>query len=206
MIPPRSEVFARTYEGYLQQIQQIDFLAKADILGLERTNDCLIIPVYDTEYLFSHRGIEQREGQDLSVPLQVIICKYLLTCSQISTPVTNSLLPFRDFKDAAPLVSHFTNNTSRLLETTFTGRLDDLQHRCQEIGGTFQESEVYDISCRFYALPRIPVILNFNDHDEIFPANCSILFQSSAAYYLDMECLSMTGTLLSGLLIQKTVV
>ena len=205
MKPQRSEVFTKTCEGYLHQIQQMDFLAKADMLGLERKNDCLIIPVYNTKYLFSRMGIEKREGEELSVPLQVILYKYLIICSLDVKPVVNKLLPFRDFKDAAPLVSHFTNNTSRLLETTFAGRLDELKCRCCEIGGVVQDSDVYDLSCRFYALPRIPVILNYNDRDEMFPASCSILFQSSAARYLDMECLSMTGTLLSGLLTRKTV-
>jgi hypothetical protein len=200
MIPPRSEVFARTYEGYLQQIRQIDIFAKADILGLERRNSSLVIPVYNTEYIFSHSGIEKSEGQRLSIPVQVILCKYLLTCPLDPAPVAHRLQPFRDFKNAAPLVSHFTNTTSRFLESTFSGRLEELRQRCREIGGEFQASEVYDLSCLFYGLPRIPLLLNYNDRDELFPANCSILFHLSAERYLDMECLSMTGTLLAELL------
>jgi len=52
-------------------------------------------------------------------------------------------------------------------------------------------------------LPRIPVILNFNDSDDLFPATCSILYQESAQHYLDMECLAMTGTLLAGKLLSS---
>lgn len=197
MTLPRSEVFARTYEDYLRQICRIDFLAKADILGLEREDDTLIIPIYNRLYRFDSSGIKSSDEKELSPSLRVMICKYILTCPMVPMAMNNTLQPYREFKDAAPLVSHFATNTSQLLETVFSGKLSTLRERCLEIGGEIQETEVYDLSFRFYAFPRIPVIVNFNDSDELFPAACSILYNSSAANYLDMECLSMTGTLLS---------
>ncbi|MFT5698954.1 MAG: hypothetical protein ACI8ZB_001810 [Desulforhopalus sp.] len=205
MTPARSEVFARTYQEYLCQIRQIDFLAKADILGLEKQDDSLLIPVYNTLYRFDHNGIETTDSKELSPALQVIVCKYILTCPLELKASNSQLQPYREFKDAAPLVTHFTTNTSHLLETVFAGKLPALKERCLEIGGKVQETEVYDLSFLFYAFPRIPVIVNFNDKDELFSAACSILYNSSAANYLDMECLSMTGTLLSGILTHPTV-
>jgi hypothetical protein len=43
--------------------------------------------------------------------------------------------------------------------------------------------------------------VNFNDRDNLFSASCSVLYRSSAVHFLDMECLAMTGTLLTGKLI-----
>lgn len=200
MTTPRSEVFARTYEEYLRQISQIDFLAKANILGLERDNGALIIPVYNRLYKFDSNGITTRDHKELSAALRVMICKYILTCPMEPIAMGNTLQAYREFKDAAPLVSHFVTNTSMLLEATFSGKLLTLRERCLEIGGEIQKTEVYDLSFRFYAFPRIPVLVNFNDSDELFPAACSILYNSSAPNYLDMECLSMTGTLLAAIL------
>ena len=200
MTPPRSDVFKQTYEKYLHQIRQIDFLAKANVLGLERDNDSLIIPIYNTCYRFNSNGIVTEDDKELSVPLQVIICKYILTAPMEPIASENSWQTYREFKDAAPLVSHFTTSTTLLIENTFAGKVQALKNRCKEVGGEVQETEVYDVSYRFHALPRIPVVVNFNDSDELFPAACSILFHSSAGNYLDMECLSMTGTLLSGIL------
>ena len=200
MNPPRSEVFAQTYQEYLRQISQIDFLAKADILGLERAEEVLHIPVYNSLYRFTQNGIETDESGEISVSLQVIICKYILTSSLAPIIKENRLQPYREFRDAAPLVSYFTTNTIQRLEKEFSGNLSELKQRCIHIGGEKIESDVYDLSFRFYALPRIPVVLNFNDSDELFPAACSILYNSSAENYLDMECLSMTGTLLAGIL------
>lgn len=203
MTPPRSEVFKQTYDKYVSQIQQIDFLDKANVLGLEREGDSLIIPVYNTLYRFNSNGIVTEDEKELSVALQVILCKYLLTASMELIASENRWQPYREFKDAAPLVSHFTTNTTLLIENTFSGKVQALQKRCEDIGGEAQETEVYDLSFKFYAFPRIPVIVNFNDSDDLFPAACSILFSSSAEKYLDMECLSMTGTLLSTILTNR---
>jgi hypothetical protein len=52
----------------------------------------------------------------------------------------------------------------------------------------------------------VPVIVNFNDRDDLFSASCSVLYRSSAAYFLDMECLAMTGTLLAGKLLAGATV
>lgn len=200
MNPSRAAVFKQTYDNYVYQISQIDFLAKADVLGLERRGESLVIPVYNRVYDYTLHGIETRDDEELSAALQVMICKYILTCPMELTSADNTLQPYREFKNAGPLVSHFATNTTLLLEKSFAGKVQELRDRCLAKGGKIQETEVYDLSFQFHAFPRIPVILNFNDSDELFPAACSILYSSSAETYLDMECLSMTGTLLSSIL------
>jgi len=55
----------------------------------------------------------------------------------------------------------------------------------------------YDLSYEFNALPRIALLLLFNDGDEEFPAKCTVLFQRHAEYYLDPESLAMTGACLA---------
>jgi hypothetical protein len=49
---------------------------------------------------------------------------------------------------------------------------------------------------QFNALPKIPVLMLFNDTDDEFPAQCAVLFERRAEKYLDMECLAMVGMLL----------
>ncbi|MGD8762104.1 MAG: DUF3786 domain-containing protein [Desulfobacteraceae bacterium] len=39
-------------------------------------------------------------------------------------------------------------------------------------------------------------MLLFNDKDEEFPAQCSVLFERRTENYLDMECVAMVGMLL----------
>jgi hypothetical protein len=197
----RSKVFDETYRRYLKEIGQIDFIAKAEALGVETGNGALRIPLYDRMYRFTSEGIVGDDGEELTPAVQVMICKYILTCPLELPKVNDTLVTYREFKDAGPLISYFTTNTNKTLETTFCGNIPLLKRRGQEIGGKVLDSDTYDLSLEFHAFPRVPVIVNFNDRDNLFSATCSVLYRSSAAHFLDMECLAMTGTLLTGKLI-----
>jgi len=61
----------------------------------------------------------------------------------------------------------------------------------------------YDLNIQFKALPKIPVILQFNDTDEIFPAQAVFLFYDDAVQYLDLRSLAGIITYLTGLLISS---
>lgn len=203
MSVPRSKVFSETYSRYMAEIGQIDFLGKAEALGVEREGDVLLIPLYDTLYRLSGSGIEGPDGKELTPAVQVMICKYVLTCPSDLPGLSETLMTYREFKDSGPLVSNFTTNTNKTLESTFSGNVTGLKEKAMRIGGVEQPSDTYDLSLTFNAFPRIPVILNFNDKDDLFPAVCSVLYQASAELFLDMECLAMTGTLLTGKLIKN---
>lgn len=197
----RPRVFNETYKRYLEEIRQLDYLAKAEVLGVKTRNGFLIIQLYDKIYSFGADGIVGDDGEDITPALQVMICKYILTCPGVLSEMNDTLVTYREFKDAGPLIFYFTTNTNKTLESTFSGDVAGLRERGQEIGGEVLDSDTYDLSLLFHAFPRVPVILNFNDRDDLFSATCSVLYRASAACFLDMECLAMTGTLLTGKLI-----
>lgn len=206
MTPRRAKVFDETYKQYMEEIRPLDFLARAGILGVTIDNGLLRIPLYDKVYRFGTDGIVADDGEKLTPAVQVMICKYILTCPPVLPEIRDTLVTFRDFKDASPLISYFTTNTNKTLESTFCGNVAALKKRGGDIGGKVLDSETYDLSLEFHAFPRVPVIINFNDQDELFSATCSILYHSSAAHFLDMECLAMTGTLLTGKLISARTI
>lgn len=104
--------------------------------------------------------------------------------------------------NAGPLFSRFAENTGKIITTTFSGQMAKLKSRCQNLGGTILETGSYDLSVAFRALPRVPIILNFNDTDELMPANAGFLYHDDAETYLDLESLTIICTWLTGLLIQ----
>ena len=62
-------------------------------------------------------------------------------------------------------------------------------------GGTDAGIEArYDLAARFAALPKISVLLLFNDADEDFPPASSVLFEACTETYLDAECIAMLGS------------
>jgi len=197
----RAKVFSETYARYLG-----DYLSKADLLGLALDRDDLIVPLFDITYRFNGQEFVASQGEQMSPAIQVMLCKYLLSYMEgvnVADQTGPRWITYREFKGSAPLHSYFDNNTNKTIAEAFTGNLVKLQERALELGGELLDSPGYDLSISFQAFPRVPMIVNFNDADEMFPASVSVLYRSNAASYLDLECLSMTGTLLAAKLLKK---
>ena len=198
----KSDVFEITYRRYLEQIAGIDLIARADTLGAGVSDDALLIPFYGSPHRVSKAGVLNAAGQKATFAVSVLLCCYVLQCPE-TTPEPGAWVTYREFKDAGPLTGYFTTNTNKIIETTFAGRTDVLKAACLRMGGTFVEAPAFDVAVMFEMLPRIPVFFRFNDQDDLFPAQSSILFRQSAEKHIDMECLAIGGTYLTGLLIRN---
>ena len=198
----KAEVFEVTYRRYLEQIAGIDLIARADTLGAGVHDDALLIPFYGSPHRVSREGVLNAAGQKATFAVSVLLCCYVLQCPE-TAPEPGEWVTYREFKDAGPLTGYFTTNTNKIIETTFAGRTDVLKAACLRMGGTFVQAPAFDVAVMFEMLPRIPVFFRFNDRDDLFPAQSSILFRQSAEKHIDMECLAIGGTYLTGLLIRN---
>jgi len=198
----KAEVFEKTYKDYIKQLSKIDYLSKADMLGAEISGKELIIHFYGKPYKVSNSGITDSKGMKANFSISVVLCKYILLNPK-EMPIDEKWVTYREFKDAGPLTVYFTNNTNKIIETTFADNAKALEKACKKLNGIlFNDGSSYDLSMIFNALPKIPVLLRFNFKDEDFPAQCSVLFKQSAQKFLDMESLAIAGTFLAGNLIQ----
>ena len=191
----QSEVFDQTYEAYLTQIAELDLNFIAPTLGAEVDGDAIVIPFFGEPYRISAQGIVDSSGKKPHLSIAVILCKYLLMCPLIE-PLGGNWMAFKDFKDAAPLVHAFSNTVTRPIAESFSGRRSVLEKSAKNMGGyTPSEDFPYDLSFQFDALPKVPLLLLFNDQDEEFPAQCGVLFEKRTEKFIDMECLAMVGML-----------
>jgi len=189
----KESVFKKTYENYLAQVDGTDFNSVKKKLGVEAENNEMIIPLFGKLYKVSRAGISDPGGKQPMLDICVILCKYILLCPQIP-PKEKDWVSFRDLKDSGPLTSYFVNDVERAIATHFNGRLGDMKNACRTLKGYSPDIEVsYDLSMQFDALPKVPVVMLFNDADHEFSATCSVLFETRAEYYLDPECLAMVG-------------
>ena len=198
MIQP-SDVFEKHYQDYLGQIANLDLASAAPILGLEPRGDQFAVSFFDQVYLVSDKGFVDESGVVPSYGVSVILSKYLLRCPE-QIHRDESWCAFRDFKNE----SHFTNvnffvsDTENAIVGAFTNSIDSLIRAGEKLGGGREDGLfAYDLVMRFSALPRIGLLLLFNDGDEDFPAYGTILFQKQAEYYLDPESLAMTSAALT---------
>ncbi len=198
-----SPIFEKTYRDYLAQISGIDLKSVAEKLGIDIRKDEAIIPLFGKPYRVSEKGVFDRSDLQPSHSARVVLFKYLLLCPE-EEPCGREWVAFRDFKDAAPFVEGFSNTSEHEIEKNFTGRLSDLEKACIVSGGkAFEADFSYDLSMWFNPLPKVPVIMLFNDEYEMFRSRCIILFEKCAEKYLDMECLAIIGMHLAGHLIKN---
>jgi len=189
----KEHIYDQTYKDYLSRIAELDFPFIADKLGMKIDGHQVVIPFFGKPYRLSARGITDLSNRQPHLSVSVILCKYLLMCPMIE-PLGGNWMSYKDFKDAAPLIQAFYNTVTQPIAETFSSRLAELETAGKKIGGCPPTEEYpYDLAMQFDALPKIPILLLFNDKDDEFPAQCSLLFEKRAQKFLDMECLAMVG-------------
>jgi len=199
----KSTVFQETYNKYLSRISDIDLLPRAAKLGAEPAGDSLIIPYYETPFRVSTDGVFDETGKQANFAISVVLFQYVFRCPA-EIPLAGDWMTFREFEDAGPLGVYFTSNNNKVIETTFEGNPEALQHAGKRLGGRLlNDDPSWDLSVAFDMLPRIPIRLRFNDKDDEFPCQTSILFRQSAESYIDMESLAIGATYLTGMLTKK---
>ena len=130
----------------------------------------------------------------------IILCRYLLMCPEI-LPCDRHWVAFRDLKDSGPLTVYFKDNVEQAIATGFAGEIEALKHGIAALKGCPPDLDVsYDLAMQVAGLPKIPMVLLFNDVDESFPSVCSVLFERQVETYLDAECIAMLGYRLASLL------
>ncbi len=153
-----------------------------------------MIPFFNNEIQILDNKILDLSGNRPDYIISVIIAKYILLSPE-KPKIIDGWASFKDFKKGANFISTnaFSADTERGIAQHFSGRLNELKNACEKSGGLQHElATSYDLAMTFDALPRISVLLLFNDSDDEFPAKCTLLLQKHAEYYLDPESLIMT--------------
>lgn len=191
-----STVFEKTYRDYLAQLAEIDLEPIAGKLGAGFEGEEIVIPLLNRTYRVSEKKIVDPSGKKPPLDVCVILCKYILMCPE-TRPKDSAWASFRDFKDSGPLTTYFANDVERAIAGHFSGKRDELEKAAKNMSGYSPNMEVsYDLALQFDLLPRISILLLFNDADDEFPAKSSVLFEKHAELYLDPECLGMAGAFL----------
>lgn len=190
-------VFKETYESYLSQIGKLHLAELGEILGVEVQGRQATIPLFNRIYRVGPQGIVSDEGKTPHLSVCVILCRYLLMCPH-ALPHAGGLAAFKDFKDAGPLIHYFDTAIQGEVVRSFSGNLPALAKACSAMGGTpYKGDMAYQLKFHFWGLPRIPVYLFFNDAEEGFAAQCTMLFDHCTEAFLDMESVAMLGSELS---------
>lgn len=186
------------YGTALGELVHLDLERCQAVLGLKSEYGALEIPFYDQTFSYSRGRLLNRDGAAPTSLVGLVLCRYLLNCPAEPLP-HGRWLTFRELDNAGPLASNFTTNTNKLITSAFARDLRALESAGRRMNGTrWDDPPGYDLVMAFSALPRVPVVLQFNAADDLFPAQCSLLFHHSAQGYLDMPSIFVLGTYLAG--------
>lgn len=198
-----SPVFEENYRFYLDRLTAVDLPARAEVLGAGAEGGGLIVPFFGKPHRISSGGVVGPDGLRPSYGVCIILFKYVLLCPE-KVPPRGPWTAFRDFRDAGPLVVFFANDVEAALARGFQGELPRLESAAAHLGGRAPEGAYsHDLAVQFDPLPRVSMLMLFNDRDEEFPAGCSVLFEKRTEDFLDMESVAVLGHLLAGNLVQR---
>jgi hypothetical protein len=189
-------VFENNYKGYLEALTGLDLSIRCSILDISFDEDrkTVEIPFFGNIYRVARDNVVNADGKRPDYGICVILLKYLLMCPR-QIPIEDDWISYRDFKDSGlSLDVSFSDHARRAITDQYSGQKGALENATVALGGTLLESDYpYDVAAMFRVLPRVPVLLLFNDVDDEFPAKTSILFERRAERFLDVECLAMVG-------------
>ncbi len=190
-------IFETIYRDYLDKVNQLDLKTVASKIGAQWTGEYLMLNLFGKPLRISKNGILDAAGKEPNHSVKVVLFQYLLLHPD-KHPSETTWISYKNFRDAAPLVHSFHSNVEMAIARNFEGRLKALKEACIGIGGCEYVTEMnYVLHMKFDALPKIPILLLFNDAEDEFPAQCILLFELRAEKYLDMECLAILGWLLA---------
>ena len=192
----KNSIFEKTYDYYKAQMAAIDLSSVGEVLGVETEGEKTIIPLFNKPFYVSRHGITDSSGVRPSFESCVVLFKYLIHPKGVP-PENREWKAYRDFKDSGPLLSFFRSDAEDPIARYFSGRIEELKSTCIGLSGNpIDMGDSYNVAFELRALPMVPVLLLFNDRDEEFPSDCSVLFRGDADYFLDAECLAILGSLL----------
>ncbi|MBU1193242.1 MAG: DUF3786 domain-containing protein [Proteobacteria bacterium] len=194
-----SDIFEKHYDDYRAQVAKVDFLSVKDRLGIEVKEDQAIIRFADEIYTVSGARITDASGNRPGYAICVVLFKYILLCPD-PAPYDINWVALTEFKQTGQFtnVNFFASETEGLLKESFSGRLEAFVRACKKMGATQSKLQMpWDLAMEMDVLPKIKILVLFNDTDEEFPALCKVLFQKHAQFYLDPESMIIATSVMA---------
>jgi len=193
-------VFGEIIEDYLRQLGERWDRIDTQALGVTRQDGKIEVPLFGRACRVSPQAIDTGQEGLLGHSLAVLLSKYLLGPYATPGPVEDRWVSFREFPGSAPFQQGFSNTVERRLSDTRAGDLEALTQAVDHLGGMDAGPEFsHDLTRIMPGLPRVPLLLLFNDQEEGFPAQATVLFRPDAPTWLDMECIAIMGMALVAL-------
>lgn len=174
-------------EELLDEVSRLDLYTIASGIGAVVKGDSLVVRFMGKDITVKRRGIEE----ELDIWDKLLILMYIRNGG--NKPLSGKWVAFRDLKDGSIKSTAFRNGCEKPLAKMFGSDKDGLLKRLYSMGAEDAKGFSTGHSYVIYPLPKIPFLILLWPKDEDFEATCSVLLDSTATDYLDVEALTFLG-------------
>lgn len=189
------DVYEKVYQELVLRLGSANLDKHAELLGLDRHNDHVRVPVFGRDYLVSCDGVISADSTDVPMTYRIVLAHYLLYGG--SGESSGRFVPYRDLQGGQDFARNLAITVEDRLAKCFSGKVEKFHRSAKLATGIKAEIETScDGAYSFEALPHLPLMLVFYDKDSDFPAETKLFFDSYALRFLDLECLAGLGMIL----------
>ena len=160
------------------------------------------LSLFDSLVLLTHPGlvgIDVKTDNELPLPTQAVLAYYFH--SSDGAPLNGQWVSFADLPGGRMYNRAFQGYSGDELVKAFGLEVEAFKAACKKSGGV--AALIGDAAYIFYALPRLPLLVNYWCGDEDFPSSCKILFDSSVSHYLPTDVCAILGSMLTRKLVKN---
>jgi hypothetical protein len=116
-------------------------------------------------------------------------------------PLSRRWVSFAELPGGRTYAQAFQGYSGEKLVKLFQSDVKRFEKACLEAGGAY--IEIGEVSFIFALLPRVPLVVTYHLGEDEFPSSCQILFDSSVDNYLPVDICAITGSMLTGRIINS---
>jgi hypothetical protein len=117
--------------------------------------------------------------------------------------LTGEWVSFADLPDGRMYNQAFQGYTGNEVVKVFGLDVEAFKSACEKSGGV--ATPLGDAAYIFYALPRLPMAVNYWCGDEDFPSTCKILFDRATSHYLPTDVCAILGSMLKSKILKNVI-
>lgn len=177
----------RRLEELISELANVNFSRIAETIGAVVDNDALKITYLGKEVTLSREGFRD----ELDVMDKLLILTYVKKAG-CGAP-SGTWVAFRDLRDGMIRAEGFHSACEIPLAKIFDHAGEILIHRLSALGAEKVEGFSTDLSYKIRLLPNIPFLVLLWPGDEEFESDCTVLMDSTATDFIDVEALLYLG-------------
>ncbi len=193
-------VYEQVLESLRPRIRALDFRKTASLFGARLiSQETLEIDFLNNVYRVTKEKITDISGKEPRPWISILIYNHLCMPDPPAPAgewITFSSVPAAHAKDKA-----WAGHVEEEIAKHFAGNTTGLKAACERLGGIGAAvSGKHDAAYEFHFFPHYPVLLLFDDAvaEENFPAQCRMLLDKTAPFYLDIESIVVLGEEFAG--------